>query len=119
MKDKRILIVEDESLSKSALVQILQGYGYEEIAWITKGAEAIQYLKDNAVDLIFMDITLEGNLDGIETAGLIDTKIPVIFVSSSKDPETFNRIAGTNSYGFIQKPITPQIVQDAIYNAFA
>jgi DNA-binding NtrC family response regulator len=119
MNTQKILIVEDDLLSKETLIQILNSYGYKNTHWVSNGMDAFNYIKDVKVDLILMDIALEGKLDGIDTAKIVDSNIPVIFTSSSKDSNTFKRIAGTHSYGFLQKPYTPALVKEAIDNAFS
>lgn len=117
MNTQKLLIVEDDLLSKETLVQILNSYGYKNIHWVTSGMDAFNHIKDNKVDLILMDISLEGKLDGIDTAKIVDNNIPVIFTSGSRDSNTFKRIASTHSFGFLQKPYTPALVKEAVDNA--
>ncbi|MFN4083329.1 MAG: response regulator [Bacteroidia bacterium] len=119
MNSKKLLIVEDDLLSKESLIKILEGYGYTNIHWVSSGMDAFNYIKENKTDLILMDITLEGKLDGIDTAKIVDNNIPVIFTSSSKDSNTFKRVATTKSFGFLQKPYTPALVKEALDNAFS
>lgn len=113
----KFVIVEDDSLSAAALSKIIASYGAENIFTFTNGIEAISFLQQNKADIILMDIGLDGKLDGIETAKILDKNIPVLFASGNKDSETFRRIAGTGSFGFIQKPYTPALVKEAIDNA--
>ena len=81
---KKILIVEDQKIIALDLKKSLKNRGYE-IAGICDNAEdAIKLTEENHPDLILMDIMLNGKLNGIETAELINKEynIPVIYHSS-------------------------------------
>jgi CheY-like chemotaxis protein len=93
MKTPSILIVEDDGLIAIHLQEILQKAGYHVPDPLASGEEAIDYVKAySCPDLILMDITLNGKLDGIETAQQIRTcnDIPVIFLTAHSDA---NRLA--------------------------
>src|SRR5262245_11396391 len=65
LKRPRILIVEDELLVAENIKEILQKGGYEVIAVISSGEEAIQEFTSLDPDLVMMDIRLAGSMDGI------------------------------------------------------
>ena len=67
-------------------------------------------------DIVLMDITLKGAMDGIETAAQIkkNFNIPVIFVSSHTDEEIIARAKAVNPDGFIKKPIDDDSLRIAI-----
>ena len=90
--------------------------GYEVTAILPRGEEAIRHVEENAPDIILMDINLKGQLDGIETATIIQkfTKIPIIYLTANTDDGTFDRAKPTRPYAFISKPFKQLDVQRAI-----
>jgi two-component system, response regulator PdtaR len=54
-----------------------------------------------------MDIHLEGQLDGIDTANIILEKynIPIIYISGDNDVNTVKRAVLRNTFGFMTKPV--------------
>jgi DNA-binding NarL/FixJ family response regulator len=67
-------------------------------------------------DIVLMDITLKGAMDGIETASQIkkNYNIPVIFVSSHSDEEIISRAKAVDPDGFIKKPFHDDDLRIAI-----
>jgi len=63
-------------------------------------------IDDCKPDLVLLDITIEGDIDGVTLASKIQQKfkIPYIFLTSLSDPETIERVKKTNPYGYIIKP---------------
>ena len=70
------------------------------------GAAALQISQAHPPDLILLDITLAGKLDGIETATRIKefSDIPLVFLTAHSDTETVKRATAAGSLGYILKP---------------
>jgi signal transduction histidine kinase len=102
----KILIVEDELLIAKNLSQKLEKMGYEITDIVSCGADAIQRAGELKPDLILMDIVIKGDIDGIETAAIINQKldIPIIYTTAYADDETLERAENTGSYGYLLKP---------------
>ena len=101
-----ILIVEDELLIAKNLSHKLQKLGYQIADIVSSGADAIQRAGELKPDLILMDIVIKGDLDGIETAAIINQvfDIPIIYTTAYADDETLQRAENTGSYGYLLKP---------------
>ncbi len=101
-----ILIVEDELLIAKNLSQKLEKLGYKIADIVSSGADAIQRAGEIKPDLILMDIVIKGEIDGIETAGIIhqELEIPIIYTTAYADDETLQRAENTGSYGYLLKP---------------
>lgn len=103
-----ILIVEDEALNACLMQFALQRSGHRIAKTVASGEDALDFVlsADAAVDLVLMDICLDGELDGIETVTKIHEKkrIPVIYVTASTDGETFSRAQKTEMRGYLKKP---------------
>jgi DNA-binding LytR/AlgR family response regulator len=112
----RFLIVEDEMIIGANISLQLSNLGHEVSAIIPRGEEAIQFLKENSTDIVLMDINLNGKLDGVETAKIIQQQhdIPIIFITANSDEANFNRAKSTRPYAFISKPFKKIDLQRAI-----
>ena len=101
-----ILIVEDELLIAKNLSHKLESLGYQIVGIVSSGADAIQRAGEMEPDLILMDIVIKGDMDGIETAVIINQKfdIPIIYTTAYADDETLQRAENTGSYGYLLKP---------------
>ena len=63
----RVLIVDDESLIRMDLRDIIESCGHEVVAEGTNGVEALELCKKHKPDIILMDVKMP-ELDGIEAA---------------------------------------------------
>jgi two-component system, response regulator PdtaR len=106
MTKPKVLIVEDDRIIAGVARWRLSKLGYDVCGSAATGAEALSYLPDLKPDIVLMDINLQGEIDGIETAGRIkkEFNIPVIFASSHTDEETVSRAKEVNPDGFVKKP---------------
>ena len=106
MASEKILIVEDEMITAGDLKANLEDLGYI-IAGTARSAEsAIEDIAKLDADLILMDITLAGEMNGIEGASIIKKRfdIPVIYITASTDNATMTRAKTTEPFGYIIKP---------------
>jgi signal transduction histidine kinase len=116
MDRPKILIVEDEFLIAKGLARKLDKLGYEVIDIVASGTEAIARTVELEPDLILMDIVIEGEFDGIETAAKIHQicPIPIIYLTAYADDQTLERAQETHSYGYILKPFKERELHAAI-----
>jgi len=103
----RILLVEDEIIIARDIKNMLIELGYFVWGPVSSGEEAIQIVKEKNPSLVLMDIKLKGELDGIEASEYIHkiTNIPIIYITSHTDDQTFNRAKKTNPQGYLVKPL--------------
>lgn len=106
MEPMKIFIVEDEAVEAMALAAVLEKLGYRVVGEALSGEECMEKVPDLKPDLIIMDIKLQGDLDGIDTAWELRsvTDAPVIFVTAMSDESSLNRAKITEPYGYIVKP---------------
>ena len=107
MKNKKILIVEDESLIALELKMTLQAKGIQQIYIASTGQKAIEIAIKNHPDLILMDILLKGDMDGIDAAKNIRMKhnIPIVYMSGNSHLKSDPRLIKSHPYAFLEKPI--------------
>ncbi|MFQ4138949.1 putative bifunctional diguanylate cyclase/phosphodiesterase [Nodosilinea sp. PGN35] len=120
MKNKTILVVEDEVVIAMDLQATLIDLGYEVPEIITAGEVAIQRALKLRPDLVLMDIHLSGAVDGIAAAAAItqELDIPVIYLTAYADEETFQRASLTTPFGYILKPFEARELRANIDIAF-
>jgi len=111
-----ILVVEDDKPSGLILKKLLLKSGYNVADIVETGEEAINVIRTKKPDLILMDITLPGELDGIETAEKIfDTyNIPFIYITAGTDGPTFERAKRSMPMNYIVKPFNAQSLTSTI-----
>lgn len=104
----RIGVVEDEPLVAATLEKRLQAMGYVVAGIASSGEDALHTIAESRPDLVLMDIHLQGEMDGIETAEQIQTQfeIPVIYLTASSDDESLERARVTNPFGYLLKPFS-------------
>lgn len=99
-----ILIVEDSKVVVEKLKEALFSLGYRKLTVIGNGEEAIEVIKKQTINLIIMDIILEGTLDGIETAKIINDYIIIPTIYLTNDVRNYNRLPAACVY--LNKPFT-------------
>ena len=101
----KILIVEDEAVIAADLRVILEKLGYE-CHEADKGIEALHLINKVNFDLFLLDISISGEMDGVELAGKIrsQSKSPLIFITSYFDHQTLDRVKSIKPEAYIVKP---------------
>lgn len=80
---KRLLIIEDDPLIAFDNERTLMHHGYDVIATVDRGEDAVRYLADGALDALVLDIHLAGHMTGRDVARLArDRHIPVLLVTA-------------------------------------
>lgn len=102
----RVMIVEDEAVVALHLRQELSKLGYTVVGTATTGDRALELVEEVFPDVILMDIHIQGEIDGIETASRIPRylHIPVIFLTAYSEDVTLKRAGETHPYGYLIKP---------------
>lgn len=103
---KRIIIVEDNAVVAMHLKILLEQNGYQVIGKCAKGEDAIVLAEAEKPDLIFMDIMLEGYVNGIEATNTIRkfSEVPIIFMSALTDKESMEQMKQISNAKLASKP---------------
>ena len=106
MSQKKILIVEDESIIAEDISDSLISLGYRISGMVYSGEEAIEAAAKCRPDLVLMDVNLQGEIDGITAAAEIRSRfqIPVVYLTAYADENTLRRVNATKPFGYIVKP---------------
>ena len=103
---KSVMIAEDEFLIGFALKNTIQGWGFDVYDIIKTGEDLISNALSKDPDLLLIDIYLEDSIDGIDAVIEIYKKkeIPVIYMTASSDPATFDKASKTKMLRYLKKP---------------
>jgi len=113
MKNPKVLIVEDEALIADNLAAIIKDLGYEVTGVCAGADEALKSIKSAVPDVCLLDVSIEGEIDGIDLAAMIQKRVPIphIFITSFSDTDTIERARETNPAAYIIKPYTDKEVE--------
>jgi PAS domain S-box-containing protein len=108
MNAPRIMVVEDERIVALNLCRTLNRLGYNASTIVSTGADALRTISQEKPDVVLMDIHIEGEIDGIETAARIpaDMMLPVIYLTAYSEDTTLDRARQTKPYGYLVKPFS-------------
>ncbi|MYK39836.1 MAG: PAS domain S-box protein, partial [Gemmatimonadetes bacterium] len=106
MTDAKILIVEDDEPSATHLEECLKNLGYTVCASVSCGHEAIEKAEHKRPDLALVNIGIEGEISGLETAEQIGSKfdVPVVYLTDEAEEDLLQRTQATNPFGYVLKP---------------
>ncbi len=105
---------EQREVATSILIQM----GYQ-VAAVTSGEEAVEYLKHHAVDLLVIDMIMEKGIDGLETYRRIIRGNPgqkAIIVSGFSKTEKVKEMQRLGAGMYVKKPYTIEQFSRAIRN---
>lgn len=116
MPPARIMVVEDEQIVAEDLRHVLTGMGYRVVGIAGSGEDAVRMARETLPDLIMMDISLAGPMDGTEAAGKIAAfhDAPVIYLTAFADSAIIEKAKVTRPYGYILKPYQEREIRTAI-----
>ena len=105
--NKSVLIVEDDLILNLLYESYFERLGFETEGELVYGKTAIEMTKKIEPDLIVMDISLEGELDGIEAMTEIRkfSDVPVVYITGNSDPMHVKRAKETDYLDYLTKPI--------------
>ncbi len=116
----KILLAEDNAVNQKLALKLFEKFGYKADP-VNNGLEAIEVLKKNPYDIVFMDVQMP-EMDGFEATGIIrdpgsgvlNYNVPIIAMTAHamKGDEQKCFDLGMNDY--ISKPIEPQILLEKI-----
>lgn len=104
MESIRCIVIDDEPLAAQMVRNFVQRTPFLEfVAMYTDAVEALEALKANPVDLLFLDIHMP-DLDGMSLAAMVPQQTRIIFTTAFKE-YAFDSY-GVNALDFLLKPIS-------------
>ena len=114
MENFKILWVDDEVDLLRPHVLFLEERGFV-VSSVTNGSDALDILKDNQFDIIFLDENMPG-LSGIETLSEIKKVIntPVVMITKSEEESIMEDAIGGKITDYLIKPVNPNQILSSI-----
>lgn len=106
-----ILWVDDEIESLHSQTIFLENKGYE-VHTLTNGFEAIDYVKENHIDVVLLDESMPG-ITGLETLQKIkevNRQIPVVLITKNETENLMDDAIGSQITDYLIKPVNPNQV---------
>ena len=108
MDNINVLIIEDTPAESDALVKVLTENNYNIVGIARTYQDALTMFYQNTIDIVVIDVFLDGKPDGItfaETINIVPNGVkPFVFLTSSKDRQIFERAKLTKPFSFLMKP---------------
>lgn len=102
-----VVICDDSNLARKQMARVLPDSWQASIHFAAHGAEALELLKSNAIDLLFLDLNMPV-LDGYQVLAALKEQaasVKVIVVSGDVQPEAHERVMQLGATDFIKKPV--------------
>lgn len=110
----KILVVDDSKTIRQVVAECLKTMGHE-VTYAESGEACLQYVEQDDVDLILMDVEMPG-ISGVDTTKAIrrlkgEDWFPIIFLTTKTDDDSFANgiLAGGDAY--LPKPLNPLRLQ--------
>jgi len=116
MKTLTVLYAEDEEGIRNNVAKTLRYY-VKNVIEATNGEEALALYRKEKPDIIFTDIMMPGNIDGIELVRQIrkeDTKVPIVMITAHTDKEYLLKAVPLHLEQYIVKPINLKNLKETL-----
>ncbi|GAB5498767.1 MAG: hypothetical protein PsegKO_10780 [Pseudohongiellaceae bacterium] len=115
------LVVEDGPVVREVAIEALESYGFTVLV-ATNASEGLEQFENNSdIDLVFSDVVMPGQINGIEMAETMTTSrpgTPIILVTGYTDREMRSRMQNTDNVLFLSKPYDtetlPSVIDDLL-----
>jgi CheY-like chemotaxis protein len=116
----KILLVDDNHHMRVLLTEILRAIGVRHVFDATDGAEALQLMRSQPIDIIMSDLAMQP-LDGIDFVRLLrnspdspNPMAPVIMITGHSTMKRVNEARDVGVNEFLSKPVTAKGVLERI-----
>ncbi len=120
VEDIRVLLVDDSSMARKHIIQVLNGMGIIQITQAENGREGIDIFSqsERGFDLIVTDLNMP-EMDGIELTETIrheldNPYIPILMVTSEHNKARISNVHQAGITGIFDKPFDPQTVKEVL-----
>ncbi len=111
MSIAKILWADDEMESLQSQKMFLESKGYEVTAF-SNGFDAIEFVKENIVDVVLLDESMPG-ITGLETLAKIkeiNQQLPVVMITKNETESLMEEAIGSQITDYLLKPVNPNQV---------
>lgn len=117
----KLLIVDDEELTRVGVISSInwQSIGIDEVLQADDGMNGLEMARMHKPDIILCDVRMP-RLDGIQMLEQLETILPdvvPVFMSGYSDKEYLKAAIKLKAVNYIEKPLDPLEIQDAVIEA--
>jgi signal transduction histidine kinase len=120
-KGELVLVVDDAKTQRTIASEILKTLGYQ-VTTAVSGEAAVEFLKDNPVDLVLLDMIMPPGINGYETYKkmvAINPKQRAIIASGYSESNQVRAAQKLGAGEYIRKPYTLANIAEAVHNSLA
>ena len=118
---KSLMIVDDSATMRKIILRTvnMSGLQFDKTQEAGNGAEAIEKLNDEPVDIVLCDVNMP-EMGGLEMVKKVRADLPdcadtkIIMVSTESSQELIDGVIADGANGFITKPFTPEKFQEKL-----
>ena len=116
---KNVLIVDDSATMRKIIMRGIRQAGIDnaEFQEAGDGVEGLKAVEGATFDLIISDVNMP-NMNGLdfikEVAGKLASPPPIVMITTEGSEEVINEAMNRGANGYLQKPFTPEKIQDVI-----
>ncbi|TXT37178.1 MAG: DNA-binding response regulator LuxR family near polyamine transporter [Comamonadaceae bacterium] len=118
----RLMIVDDHAIVRMGLKQIFtQTPDIEVVAEMPNGSLALDYLRENTVDLVLLDLTMPG-VSGHTLVSRLHARFPrirILVLTMHEEPQIVQLVLKAGASGYLSKDSEPEFLLQAIYKVIA
>ena len=106
-----ILWVDDEIENLTSQILFLENKGYQ-VHTKTNGYDAVEYIKNNIVDVVLMDESMPGisGLQTLQEMKQFNSNLPVVLITKNEAENLMNEAIGSQISDYLIKPVNPNQV---------
>jgi AmiR/NasT family two-component response regulator len=115
MEPLRILVAEDEALTRTILRARLEKLGHQVVGEAENGIQAVEGARANKPDAIIMDIRMP-EMDGIEAARQIMAERPcaILFLTAFSEDSLVEQASDAGALAYLMKPFRKEDLAPAL-----
>ena len=111
-----VLICDDSNLARKQVKRSLPEQWNVDVEIATNGREGLDHLRNNQVDVLFLDLTMP-EIDGVGVLqGIKDENIDcnVFVISADIQPEMQTKVLNLGAKAFLRKPVSPEVLAEKL-----
>lgn len=115
---KKVLIVDDDAVSRGLLSRVMKPYAQDfEILTAQNGEEAAYLMTEHPIDLIISDLEMPV-MDGFQLLEYVDKNYPgtpVFIMTAFGSEELEKRVLALGAFRYLEKPLNMDVLTDAVF----
>ncbi|WDD99882.1 response regulator [Thalassomonas actiniarum] len=111
-----VLICDDSNMARKQVVRSLPSHWPVEVQTAKNGIEALEVLRKQAVDVLFLDLTMP-ELDGLGVLQKIKEEgitCSVFVISADVQPAMQAKVLELGATAFLRKPVEAEVLMDEL-----